>query len=125
MKLQDPNVAEQEKQTLIHKALEQVENQQKKEEEQESRALLGEASSTLQGLEHQSDWKSQKDAEKGDGDAQSNPSQEGQGEGRQSQGGVIAKASWNAERSKDMQRGQEARGNSKEQGQEQKPAEPG
>ena len=121
MKLQDPNVAEQEKQTLIHKALEQVENQQKKEKEQESRALLGEASSTLQGLEQQSARSQQKDAEKRDGGAQSNPSQEGQGEGRHSQGGGDSKGELNAERSKDMQQGQDARGNSKEQGQEQNP----
>ena len=108
MKLQDPNVAEQEKQTLIHKALEQVEKQQKKEKEQESRALLGEASSTLQGLEQQSARSQQKDAEKGDGGAQSNPSQEGQGEGKQSQGGGDSKGELNAERSKDMQQGQDA-----------------
>jgi hypothetical protein len=119
MKLQDPNVAEQEKQTLIHKALEQVEKQQKKEKEKESRALLGEASGTLQGLDQQSARSQQKDAEKGDGGAQSNPSQEGQGEGKQNQSGGDSKGELNAERSKDMQRGQGARGNSKEQGIEQ------
>ena len=118
MKLEHPNVAEQEKQTLIHKTLEQVERQQKKEEEKESRALLGEASSTLQGLEQQSARSQQKDAEKGSGGAQSNPSQEGQGEGKQSQGGGDSKGELNAERSKDMQQGQGARGDSKEQGKE-------
>jgi hypothetical protein len=118
MKLEQPNIAEQEKQTLIHKALEQVEKQQKKEEEKESRALLGEASSTLQGLEQQSGRSQQKDSEKGDGGAQSNPSQEGQGEGKQSQGGGDSKGKLNAERSKDMQQGQGARGDPKEQGKE-------
>lgn len=119
MKLEQPNVADQEKQTLIHKTLEQVEKQQKKEEEKESRALLGEASSTLQGLEQQSARSQQKDAEKGDGGAQSNPSQEGQGEGKQSQGaGGDSKGELNAERSKDMQQGQGARGDPKEQGKE-------
>src|SRR4249920_1380272 len=119
MKLEHPNVAEQEKQTLIHKTLEQVEKQQKKEEEKESRALLGEASSTLQGLEQQSARSQQKDAEKGDGGAQSNPSQEGQGEGKQSQGaGGDSKGELNAERSKHMQQGQGARGDPKEQGKE-------
>jgi hypothetical protein len=116
MKLEQPNVAEQEKQMLIHKTLEQVERQQKKEEEKESRALLGETSSTLQGLEQQSARSQQKDAEKGGG-AQSNPSQ-GQGEGKQSQGGGDSKGELNAERSKDMQQGQGARGDSKEQGKE-------
>jgi hypothetical protein len=119
MKLEHPNVAEQEKQTLIHKTLEQVEKQQQKEEEKESRALLGEASSTLQGLEQQSARSQQKDAEKGGGGAQSNPSQEGQGEGKQSQGGGgDSKGELNAERSKDMQQGQGAQGDPKEQGQE-------
>jgi len=118
MKLEQPNIAEQEKQTLIHKALEQVEKQQKKEEEKESRALLGEASSTLQDLEQQSGRSQQKDSEKGDGGAQSNPSQEGQGEGKQSQGGGDSKGELNAERSKDMQQGQGARGDPKEQGKE-------
>src|SRR5882724_6391413 len=119
MKLEQPNVADQEKQTLIHKTLEQVEKQQKKEEEKESRALLGEASSTLQGLEQRSARSKQKDAEKGGGGAQSNPSQEGQGEGKQSQGGSgDSKGELNAERSKDMQQGQGARGDPKEQGKE-------
>lgn len=118
MKLEHPNVAEQEKQRLIHETLEQVEKQQKTEEEKENRALLGEASSTLQGLEQQSGRSQQKDSEKGDGGAQSNPSQEGQGEGKQSQGGGDSKGKLNAERSKDMQQGQGARGDPKEQGQE-------
>src|SRR5882724_9797381 len=118
MKLEHPNVAEQEKQMLIHETLEQVEKQQKKEEEKESRALLGEASSTLKGLEKQYARRQQKDAEKGGGGAQSNPSQEGQGEGKQSQGGGDSKGELNAERSKDMQQGQGARGDPKEQGKE-------
>ena len=119
MQLEHPNVAEQEKQTLIHKTLEQVEKQQKKEEEKESRALLGEASSTLQGLEQQSARSQQKDTEKGDGGARSNPSQEEQGEGKQSQGGGgDSKGERNAERSKDMRQGQGARGDPKEQGKE-------
>ena len=119
MKLEQPNIAEQEKQTLIHKTLEQVEKQQKKEEEKESRALLGEASSTLQGLEQQSARGQQKDSEKSDGGAQSNSSQEGQGEGKQSQGGGgDSKGELNAERSKDMKQGQGARGDPKEQGKE-------
>jgi hypothetical protein len=118
MKLQDPNVAEQEKQTLIHKALEQVEKQQKKEKEKESRALLGEASGTLQGLDQQSARSQQKDAEKGDGGAQSNPSQEGQGQGKQSQGGGDSKGELNAERSRDMQQGKSTQNGPQEQGQE-------
>src|SRR5262245_14784586 len=118
MKLQDPNVAEQEKQTLIHKGLEQVEKQQKKPNEKESRALLGDASSTLQDLERQSAGSQQKDAEKGDGGAQSTPSQEGQGAGKQSQGGGDGKGELNAERSRDMQQGKSTQSGPQEQDQE-------
>src|SRR5215510_2084114 len=103
MKLQDPKLAEQEKQTLIHKVLEQVEMQQRKEHEKESRAVLGEASSTLQGLEQQSAQGQQKDPE--NGSAQSMSSQQGQGEGKQSQGADDSKGELNAERSKDRQQG--------------------
>src|SRR5215475_6965079 len=118
-KLQDPTVAEREKQTLIHKAVEQVEKQQKKEEEKENRALLADASSTLQGLEQQSAQNQEKDTEKGDGNAQSTSSQQGQGEGKQSQGGGDSKDELNAQRSKDMQQGQNTQNDGRqEQGKE-------
>src|SRR5262249_15672733 len=107
MKLQDPKLAEQEKQTLIHKVREQVETQQSKQHEKESQALRGEASSALQGLEQQVAQGQQKNIEKGDGSAQSTSSQQGQGEGKQSQGG-DSKGELNTERSKDMQQGQKA-----------------
>jgi hypothetical protein len=118
MKLQQPAVSEPEKQALIHEALEQVKKQQKKEKEKESRDLLGEASSTLQGLEQPSARSEQKDSEKGNGSAQSSLSQEGQGAGKQSQGGGDSKGELNAEQSKDMQQGQNARGDPKQQGKE-------
>src|SRR5262245_23788296 len=116
MKLQDPTVAEGEKQTLIHKTVEQVEKQQKKEEEKENRALLADASSTLQGLEQQAAQNQQKDPE--NGSAQSTSSQQGQGEEKQSQGGGDSKNERNAERSKDMQQGQGTQNGSQEQGKE-------
>ena len=118
IELQDPKLAEREKQTLIHKALEQVEKQQKQEHERESRALLGEASSTLQGLEQQSAQGQQKDTEKGDGSEQSTSSQQGQGKGKQSQGGGDSKGELNAERSKDMQQGQSTQNGPQERGKE-------
>jgi hypothetical protein len=124
MKLQQPNLSEQEQQTLIHETLEQVEKQQKKEEEKESRDLLGEASSTLQSLEQQSGRSQQKDSEKGDGIAQSNLSQEGQGEGKQNQSGGDSKGELNAQRSQDMQQGQSTRGGPKEQGKESQQSQP-
>jgi hypothetical protein len=113
--LQQPSTSEQEKQALIHKNLEELERQQKQEKEEDSRTLLGEASSTLKGLEQQSARSQQKDSEKSGEGAQS----QGQGEGKQSQGGGgNSKGELNAERSKDMQKGQGARGDSKEQGRE-------
>jgi hypothetical protein len=118
LRLQQPNLSEQEQQALIHETLDQVKKQQNKEEEKGSRDLLGEASSTLQSLEQQSGHSQQKDSEKGDGVAQSNLSQEGQGEGKQSQSGGDSKVGLNAEQSKDMQQGQSTRGGPKEQGKE-------
>jgi hypothetical protein len=117
-KLQQPGASVKEQQTLIHKNLEEVEKQQKREKEAESRTLLGEASSTLKGLEQQSAQGEQKGSEKNNGMAQSNFSQEGKGQGRQGQGEGDSKGDLNAERSKEMQRGQNAGGDPKEQGKE-------
>ena len=118
MKLQQPNVTEQEKQTLIQKNLEEVEKQQKKEKEKENRTLLGEASSTLQGLEQQSARGQQKDSEKSDGGARSERSEQGQGEGRQDQGGGDPQDQRSAQQNNDNRQGKAARNDSKEQGKE-------
>ena len=118
MKLQQPNVTEQEKQTLIQKNLEEVEKQQKKEKEKENRTLLSEASSTLQGLEQQSARGQQKDSEKSDGGARSERSQEGQGEGRQGQGGGDSQDQRSAQQNNDSRQGKATRSDSKEQGKE-------
>ncbi len=118
MKLQQPDVTEQEKQALIQKNLEEVEKQQKKEKEKENRTLLGEASSTLQGLEQQSARGQQKDSEKSDGGARSERSREGQGEGRQDQGGGDAQDQQSAQQNNDNRQGKATRSDSKEQGKE-------
>ncbi|HXV79017.1 MAG TPA: hypothetical protein VEG60_03985 [Candidatus Binatia bacterium] len=120
-KLQQPNLSEQEKEGLIQATLEQVEMQQKKEQEKESRAVLGEASSTLKGLEQQARQSQQKDSEKGGGVAQNNPSQEGRGETKQSQGGGDSEGQHNAERNNEIQQGQTAKGGPKEQSKETNP----
>jgi hypothetical protein len=117
--LRDPSVPQQEKQTLIHESLEQVEEQQKKEQDQQNRDLLGETSSTLQGLEQQSSGSEETKADKGGGDMQSNLPQEGQDKGKESQGnGGDSKGEFNAQQSKDMQQGKAAQGDPKEQGKE-------
>jgi hypothetical protein len=117
-KLQQPSVPEPEKRTLIHQALEQIENQRKKEKEKENRDLLGEALSTLQGLEEQS-GRRQKESAQGGGGIQSTPADEEPGKGQQSQGSDGAnKGERSAEQSNDQQKGKSARGDLKEQGKE-------
>jgi hypothetical protein len=117
-KLQQPSASEQEKETLIHKNLQEVERQQKQEKEKDSRTLLGEASSTLKGLEQQSARSQQKGSEKSGDGARGDLSQGGEGQGRQGHGDGDSKGDRNAEVSNEMQRGQNARGNSQEQGKE-------
>ena len=121
IKLQQPDLSEREKERLIQQALDQVEKQHKKEQEKESRAILGEASSTLKGLEQQSGGNQQKNSETGGGGAQRNRSQQGQGEGKQSQGRGDSKDQLNAERNKDMRQGQGLQSGPKEQGKETNP----
>ncbi len=116
--LQQPNVPDAEKRTLIHQALEQVENQLKKEEEKENRDLLGDALSALQNLENQSDGRP-KESGKGGGGIQNALADEKSGKGQQSQGNEgTNKGERSAEQSNDLQQGKSARGDSKEQGKE-------
>lgn len=116
-KLRDPSVPGTEKQTLVDETLEQVEQQQKKEKDQDNRELLGETSSTLRGLEQQSSGSQQAEAQKGGGDIQSNLPQQGQGEGKESQGNAAdGKGELNPQASKDMQQGKAAQGDPKQQG---------
>jgi hypothetical protein len=116
-KLQEQNLSEREQETMIQAALEQVEKQQKKEQERESRAVLDEASSTLKGLEQQSRGSQPKDSEQGSGVAESDRSQEGHGEGKQSQGSGD-KGQPGAERNKEGQQAQGAQAGRKERGKE-------
>jgi hypothetical protein len=122
MKLQQPDLAEREKEGLIQQALDQIEKQQKKAQEKESLNVLGEASSTLKGLDQPSGGNQQENSETGGGAAQKNLSQEGQGEGKQSQGrGDDSKGQFNAERNKDMRQGQGLKSEAKEKGKETNP----
>jgi len=117
-RLQQTSVQEPEKRTLIHQALEQIENQQKKEKEKESQDLLGEALSALRGLEEQSGRQQKEPAEDGGG-IQSGTADEDAGKGQKNQGSDGAKGERSAERGNDPQKGKTARGDSKEQGKEQ------
>jgi hypothetical protein len=118
MKLEQPNVSEQEKQALIRDSVEQIEKQRETETEKEDRQLLGEASSALQRLEQAPGQ--QKGSEQGGGGVQSNLSQgeEGKEKPSQASGGGDSKDLRSAQQSNDMHQGNTARNNLKEQGKE-------
>ena len=118
-KLEDPKVSPQEKQIRIEETQKEVEERQKKEQQKDDRDLLGQASSMLKGLDQQSGsgQDHQKDQDQGSGGIQSNLPQEGQGEGKQSQGnGGDNQGELNAQLSKEMKQGNSVQGDSKEQG---------
>jgi uncharacterized membrane protein YhaH (DUF805 family) len=121
-RLEDPKIHQEEKQALAQEIEKQIEEQQKKEEQQENRDLLGEAASTLKGVEKEqsaSGQDQQKDQQKGGGGIQSNLPQKGQGDSKQSQGGEgQSKNDPSTQPSKDMQSGNSAQGKPKEPGQE-------
>jgi hypothetical protein len=119
-KLEDPKVPQEQKQAAIQEMEKKIEEQQKKEEKKDNQELLGEAASTVKGLEEQqssSGQEQEKDQDKGGGGIQSNTPQDGKGEGKQSQGGGSDnKGEMSAQMSSDMQQGKSAQGNPKEQG---------
>ncbi len=120
-KLEDPTVSQQEKQKLIQETRQEIEQQPKKEEQKDNRDLLGQAASTLQGLERQSGHgqDQRKDQEKGGGGIQSSLPQQGQGEGKPSPGsGGDGGGDLTAQLNKEMQQGKAAQGDPKEQGKE-------
>ena len=110
-KLEDPKVSPQEKRAGIQEQQKKTEEEQKKEQQKDDQDLLGQASSTLQGLEQQSGdaQDQQKDQDKGSGGGiQSNLPEEEQGESKQAQGnGGDSK---DAQIGKNMERGKSAQG---------------
>jgi len=117
-KLDNLQVASEEKQSLIDKMQEQIERQQDREQEQDNQNLLSDASSTLKSLEQETGGGSQQEQKK-DGGVQSNASQEGQGEGKTSQGGGgDSKGELSAQLNPEMKDGKSAQGDSPGKGQE-------
>jgi hypothetical protein len=115
-KFEDPKVSQAEQQALVQELRKKIEEQQKKESGKDERDLLGQASSTLKGLDQQSGngQDQRKDQEKGGGSIQSNLPQEGQGEAKQSQGnGGDNKGELKAQLNKEMQQGESAQGDAK------------
>lgn len=119
-KLDDLQVASEEKQLLIEQMQEQIERQQDKEQEQDNQNLLSDASSTLKSLEHESAGGGQEEQNKEGGGVQSNASQEGQGEGKESNGGGGAKGELSAHLNPEMKDGKSAQGEAQGERQEKK-----
>lgn len=122
-KLEDPNVPRENKQAMSEDMQKEIEKEQAKEEQKDNRDLLGQAASTLKGLEEQQSSEGQEqrtDQEKGGGGIQSKLPQDGQGEGKQSQGsGGEGKKDSNAQLSKATHQDKTAQGEPKEPGQDQ------
>ena len=119
-KVGDPKTTREEKQALAQQLEKKIEEQQKKEEQKDSRDLLGQAASALEGMEQQqvaSGNEQQKDQQKGAGGIQSNLPRQGQGESKQNQGGSgDSKSDSSAQLSPDLQQGKSGQGNPKEPG---------
>ena len=121
-KLDDPGVAREEKQSLIQEIQKQIEEQQKKEEQQDNKDLLSDASSTLKSLEQEAGGENQQEQQKETGGIQSNASQEGQGEGKQSQGsGGDTKGEVSAQLDPEMKDGKSTQGDPQGKGQQKNP----
>ena len=119
-KLDDLQVASAEKQSSIQEMQKQIELKQDQEKEQDNQDLLSDASSTLKSLE-QAGGESQQEQQKEGGGVQSNASQEGQGEGKQSQGGGgETKGELSAQLNPEMKDGKSAQGDPQDSG-KQKP----
>ncbi|MGH7827859.1 MAG: hypothetical protein ACREQ7_22120, partial [Candidatus Binatia bacterium] len=116
-KLQDPNMALAEKRQLIQELQKEVEKQQKNQEEKASQDLLGEAASTLKGMEQQSGNAQQREQE---GSGGSNAPQDGEGQVKESQGsGGDGKGDLAAQQNKEMQQGKTSQADPKEKGENQ------
>lgn len=118
-KLDNLQVASEEKQSLIDEMQEQIERQQDREHDQDNQNLLSDASSTLKSLEQETGGGSQQEQKKDGGGVQSNASQEGQGEGKTSQGGGgDSKGELSAQLNPEMKDGKSAQGDPQGKGQE-------
>ena len=110
-KLEDPLVSPEEQQSMIQEMQKQIAEQQKNQEQQDNSDLLSDAGSTLKSLESESGGQNPQEQQEGGG-AASDASQEGQGEGKQSQGnGGDGKGEITAQMNKEMGEGKSSQGN--------------
>jgi hypothetical protein len=103
----------------IHQTLKQVEDQQKKEKEQESQDLLGQALTTLEGLEKQAGQRQKESAEPSGGSQNSSSGEDGEGQRNQASDGTQDER--RAARGNDLQKEKIARGDSKQPGEQKNP----
>ena len=121
--IEDPNISPQQKQSLIQDTQKKIDEQQKREDQKENRDLLGQAASTLRGLEQQQSGgqERQQEEEKAGGGVQSKLPQEGEGQGRPNTGkGGESQGELGAQLSKEMQQGKSAQGDPREQASQEK-----
>ena len=105
-KLEDPQASVEEKQQLAQQLEQQIEEQQKREETEENRNLLGQAAGALEGIEQQvASAQSPNEQQKGGGGIQSNLSQKGEGESKESQSVGTDKGDSKTESKADLQQG--------------------
>ena len=118
-KLDDSQVASEEKQSLIDEMQEQIDRQQERGQEPDNQNLLSDATSTLKSLEQETAGAGQQEQEKQGGGVQSSASQEGQGEGKASEGGGgDSKGELAAQLNPKMKDGKSAQGAPQGKGQE-------
>jgi hypothetical protein len=120
-KLDDLQVASEEKQSLIDQIQKQIERQQNKEQAQDNQNLLSDASSTLKSLEQETASGGQEEQKNERGGVESNASEEGQGEVKATQGGGgDSKGELSAQLNPQMKDGKSAQGDPQGKGQEKK-----
>jgi hypothetical protein len=118
-KLDDLQVASEEKQSMIDRMQEQIEQQRDREQEQDNQDLLSDASNTLKSLEREAGGEGQQEQQNAGGGVQSNASQEGQREAKDSQGGgADSKGELSAQLNPQMKDGKSAQGNPQDKRQE-------
>lgn len=118
-RLEDPKAPTEERQALVQEMQAKVKEQLKKQKQKESRDLLEEAAGTLKGLERDGGGNQQNEQDNAGGGVQSNLPQDGQGQGKQNKsGGGAGQGEREAQLNQEMQQGNSAQSEPKEQGKE-------
>jgi hypothetical protein len=118
--VENPKIPPQEKQAAIQTTQKTIAQEQAREEQRENRDMLGEAASTVKGMDQQAGngQEHKQDQNAGAGDINSNLPQEGQQKNQPSAGSGAAKGEMDAQPSEKVQQGQAAKGDTKQQSRE-------